>query len=72
MRRPSRALVLSSAALFVALGGPAAAQQAAQAIPGARLVGNSVTGAKIATAVSLPRTSRRGRDARSRRPPTAP
>jgi hypothetical protein len=47
MRRPSPALVLSSAALFVALGGPAAAQQAAQAIPGARLVGNSVTGAKI-------------------------
>ena len=47
MRRPSPALVLSSCALFVALGGPAAAQRAAQAIPGARLVGNSVTGAKI-------------------------
>ena len=47
MRRLSPALVLSSSALFVALGGPAAAQQAAQAIPGARLVGNSVTGAKI-------------------------
>jgi hypothetical protein len=47
MRRPSPALVLSCSALFVALGGPAAAQQAAQAIPGARLVGNSVTGAKI-------------------------
>jgi hypothetical protein len=47
MRRPSPALVLSSAALFVALGGPAAAQQAAQEIPGARLVSNSVTGAKI-------------------------
>jgi len=29
MRRPSAALVLSSAALFVALGGPAAAQRAA-------------------------------------------
>jgi hypothetical protein len=47
MRRPSAALVLSSAALFVALGGPAAAQRAAQEISGARLVGNSVTGAKI-------------------------
>jgi hypothetical protein len=47
MRRPSAALVLSSTALFVALGGPAAAQQAAQAIPGARLISNSVTGAKI-------------------------
>jgi hypothetical protein len=47
MRRPSAALVLSSAALFVALGGPAAAQEAAQAIPGARLIANSVTGAKI-------------------------
>jgi hypothetical protein len=44
MRRPSAALVLSSAALFVALGGPAAAQEA---ISGARLTGNSVTGAKI-------------------------
>jgi hypothetical protein len=47
MRRPSAALVLSSAALFVALGGPAAAQQAAQAISGARLVNNSVSGSKI-------------------------
>ncbi|HYH88574.1 MAG TPA: hypothetical protein VEX67_05040 [Solirubrobacteraceae bacterium] len=47
MRRPSAALVLSSAALFVALGGPAAAQEAAREIAGARLVGNSVTGAKI-------------------------
>jgi hypothetical protein len=47
MRRPSAALVLSSTALFVALGGPAAAQRAAQAIPGARLVSNSVTGSKI-------------------------
>lgn len=47
MRRPSAALVLSSAALFVALGGPAAAQRAAQEIPGARLVNNSVTGSKI-------------------------
>ena len=47
MRRPSAALVLSSVALFVALGGPAAAQEAAQKIAGARLVGNSVTGAKI-------------------------
>jgi len=47
MRRPSAALVLSSAALFVALGGPAAAQQAAEEIPGARLVANSVTGSKI-------------------------
>jgi hypothetical protein len=44
MRRPSAALVLSSAALFVALGGPAAAQEA---ISGARLKSNSVTGAKI-------------------------
>jgi len=44
MRRPSAALVLSSAALFVALGGPAAAQEA---ISGSRLAGNSVTGAKI-------------------------
>jgi hypothetical protein len=44
MRRPSAALVLSSAALFVALGGPAAAQEA---ISGARLKANSVTGAKI-------------------------
>ena len=43
-RRPSAALVLSSAALFVALGGPAAAQEA---ISGSRLAGNSVTGAKI-------------------------
>ena len=47
MRRPSAALVLSSVALFVALGGPAAAQEAAEKIAGARLVGNSVTGAKI-------------------------
>ncbi len=47
MRRPSAALVLSSVALFVALGGPASAQRAAQEISGARLVGNSVTGAKI-------------------------
>jgi hypothetical protein len=47
MRRPSAALVLSSTALFVALGGPAAAQEAAQKISGARLVANSVTGAKI-------------------------
>jgi len=47
MRRPSAALVLSSAAVFVALGGPAAAQRAAQEIPGARLVDNSVTGSKI-------------------------
>ena len=47
MRRPSAALVLSSAALFVALGGPAGAQQAAQEIRGADLVGNSVTGSKI-------------------------
>ncbi len=47
MRRPSAALVLSSAALFVALGGPAAAQEAAQEIAGSRLTGNSVTGAKI-------------------------
>ena len=47
MRRPSAALVLSSAALFVALGGPAGAQQAAQKISGARLAGESVTGAKI-------------------------
>jgi hypothetical protein len=44
MRRPSAALVLSSAALFVALGGPAAAQEA---ISGSRLAANSVTGAKI-------------------------
>ena len=44
MRRPSAALVLSSAALFVALGGPAVAQEA---ISGSRLAGNSVTGAKI-------------------------
>ena len=44
MRRPSAALVLSSVALFVALGGPAAAQEA---ISGARLKANSVTGAKI-------------------------
>jgi hypothetical protein len=44
MRRPSAALALSSAALFVALGGPAAAQEA---ISGKRLTGNSVTGAKI-------------------------
>ena len=43
-RRPSAALVLSSVALFVALGGPAAAQEA---ISGSRLAGNSVTGAKI-------------------------
>ena len=43
-RRPSAALVLSSVALFVALGGPAAAQDA---ISGSRLAGNSVTGAKI-------------------------
>jgi len=43
-RRPSAALVLSSIALFVALGGPAAAQEA---ISGSRLAGNSVTGAKI-------------------------
>ena len=43
-RRPSAALVLSSAALFVALGGPAAAQEA---ISGFRLAGNSVTGGKI-------------------------
>jgi hypothetical protein len=47
MHRPSPALVLSSAALFVALGGPAAARRAAQPISGARLVNNSVTGAKI-------------------------
>lgn len=47
MRRPSAALVLSSAALFVALGGPAAAQRAAQKISGASLVNNSVTGSKI-------------------------
>jgi hypothetical protein len=47
MRRPSAALVLSSVALFVALGGPAAAQRAAQEISGARLVSNSVTGSKI-------------------------
>jgi hypothetical protein len=44
MRRPSAALALSSAALFVALGGPAAAQEV---ISGSRLAGNSVTGAKI-------------------------
>ena len=43
-RRPSAALVLSSVALFVALGGPAAAREA---ISGSRLAGNSVTGAKI-------------------------
>jgi hypothetical protein len=47
MRRPSAALVLSFAALFVALGGPAAAQRAAQEISGARLASNSVTGSKI-------------------------
>ena len=47
MRRPSAALVLSSAALFIALGGPAAAQDAAQKISGTRLVSDSVTGAKI-------------------------
>lgn len=47
MRRPSAALVLSFVALFVALGGPAAAQRAAQKISGARLASNSVTGSKI-------------------------
>lgn len=42
MHRPSPALVLSSAALFVAFGGPAAAQQAAQ-----KIADNSVTGSKV-------------------------
>jgi hypothetical protein len=44
MRRPSAPLILSSAAVFIALGGPAVAQQA---ISGADLVDESVTGAKI-------------------------
>jgi hypothetical protein len=47
MRRPSAPLVLSSAALFVALGGPAAAQNAAERISGSRLKNNTVTSAKI-------------------------
>src|SRR4051794_6396826 len=47
MRRPSAPLVISSVALFVALGGPAVAQRAADRISGARLTSNSVTGAKI-------------------------
>lgn len=47
MRRPSAPLVLSSAALFIALGGPAAAQNAAERISGSRLKNNTVTSAKI-------------------------
>lgn len=47
MRRPSVPLLLSSAALFVALGGPAVAQDAGRRISGALLKNNTVTSAKI-------------------------
>lgn len=47
MRRPSVPLLLSSAAVFIALGGPAIAQDAGRRISGKLLRNNTVTGAKI-------------------------
>lgn len=47
MRRPSVPLLLSSAALFIALGGPAIAQDAGRRISGKLLRNNTVTSAKI-------------------------